>query len=492
MQGTRQVLLDQIMDWSTRKLDQNEGNTYWIYGLPGIGKTSLAHSICARLHDRKCLAGAFFCQRDNQELSERRNILPTLIYEFATKFVPFRRIVADRFRNDPDLTPKSTSFSLFLDFIRKLSRHPEHPFVFVIDALDECGDSRSRSGILKVLTDAATEASWLKVIITSRPEADIHRFFDAPTNPVHVQYDLATDKSASDDLRTFARYEFDLVPETWYLSTWPETSLFDRAISQANGLFIFIKTVVLSLEHCENPAEALKAALRDSDGPGLDSLYGLYSHILRARVVPGNAKFQRVVGVLLTTAPNHSLPDEAIAELAGVRPKLVRKWVNALSPFLYRADGANGGIRVRHLSISDFFVSDRCDYQVNLQDAQVQTAISSLETMVQQLHFNICGLEDSRLANKDIPDLPTRIKKNISDALQYSSLYWSNHLCSTLDNRNPAVWRILEEFVKGVYPLFWIEVLSIMGRVPIGVPNLRGAMSWAKVSVAQVCILGSF
>jgi hypothetical protein len=72
---------------------------------------------------------------------------------------------------------------------------------------------------------------------------------------------LATDKSASDDLRTFARHEFDLVAETWDLSTWPETSLFERTIAQANGLFIFIKTVVLSLENCEDPTEALDAAL---------------------------------------------------------------------------------------------------------------------------------------------------------------------------------------------------------------------------------------
>jgi hypothetical protein len=492
MEGTRQLLLDQIMDWSTHKLGQNnESNTYWIYGLPGIGKTSLAHSICASLHDRKRLAGAFFCRRDDPDLSEPRNILPTLIYKFAINFPPFRSIVAERFRNDSNLTPESMMYSLFLDFIRNLSCHPEHAFVFVIDALDECGDYRSRPGILKVLTDAAAQAPWLKVIITSRPEADIQRFFDAPTQSAHARYDLATDKGASDDLRTFARNEFHLVNSRWKISTpWPENSLFDRIISQANGLFIFIKTVILSLENCKDPTEALEAVLQDSDGTGLNSLYGLYSHILKAQVAPGDADFQRVLGVLLTTAPNRSLRDEAIAELVGVRPYRVIKWVDDLSSLLYRDNKANGGIRVRHLSISNFFVSDRCNYQVNLQDAQVQTGIASLKTMAQQLRFNICGLEDSRLANKDITSLPFRIKENISDALHYSSLYWSNHLCFTLDNSNPAVWGILERFFEGLYPLFWIEVLSIMGRVPVGVPSLRRVISWVKVRAAQACSSG--
>jgi hypothetical protein len=378
-------------------------------------------------------------------------------------------------------------YSLFLDLILTLSCHPEHPFVFVIDALDECGDSRSRPSILNVLTDAAARVPWLKVIITSRPEADIQRFFNGPTQSSHARYDLATDKGAIDDLRTFARSEFDLVASTWHLSTpWPENSLFDRTISQANGLFIYIKTVVLSLSHCKDPMEALEAALEDSDGAGLNTLYGLYSRILKARVAPGDAGFQRVVGILLTTAPNGSLRDDAIAELAGVRPYRVNKWVDDLSSLVYRDDGANGGIRVRHLSISDFFISDRCVYQVNLHDEQVQTGIASLKTMAQQFRFNICGLEDSRLANKDIPYLPSRIKENISDALQYSSLYWSDHLCFTPDNGNLAVWRILEDFIKGLYPLFWIEVLSVMGRVPIGVPIIRRVISWAKVSAASL------
>jgi hypothetical protein len=489
MEGTRQFLLDEIMDWSTRKLGQDdESNTYWIYGLPGIGKTSLAHSICASLHDRQRLAGAFFCQRDDPNLSEARNILPTLIYKLAIIFPPFRSIVADRFRNDPNLAPESMTYYLFLEFIRKLPRHPQHTFVFVIDALDECGDYRTRPGVLKALTDAAAQAPWLKVIITSRPEADIQSFFTAPTQSAHARYDLATDKGASNDMRTFARNEFDLVASRWHLSTpWPENSLFDKIISQANGLFIFIKTVVLSLEHCKDPIEALEAVLQDSAGTSLNSLYGLYSRILEARVAPGDADFQRVVGVLLTTAPNHSLRDETIAELVGIRPYRVRKWVDDLGSLLYRDDGANGGIRVRHLSISDFFVSDRCDYQVNVQDAQVQTGIASLKTMVQQLRFNICGLEDSRLANKDITNLSSRINENISGALQYSSLYWSDHLCFTPDNGNPVVRGIMEEFFRGLYPLFWIEVLSIMGRVPIGVPSLRRVISWAKVSGAPVC-----
>ena len=71
--------------------------------------------------------------------------------------------------------------------------------------------------------------------------------------------------------------------------------------------------------------------------------------------------------------------------------------------------------------------------------------------MVEQPRFNICKLEDSRLANADVEDLPSRIKENILDALQYSCVYWSNHLCHISGNGDERVWRSLREFFEGPY-----------------------------------------
>jgi len=459
-------------------------NAYWLYSSPGIRKTSLAHSICASLHERNHLAAAFFCRRDDPNLSESINILPTFIYELAIHFPPFRTIVAKHLRNDPKLTPESLKGSLFLDFIHSLPSHPEHSLVFVIDALDECGDAQSRPRLLKVLTNAAAQASWLKIIITSRTEVNIQHFFNNLTQLSYLSFDLATDQDANTDLRAFAQSRFDLVAKRWHLDTpWPEESDFNRVISRADGLFIYVKTIVLSLERYEDPEELLKEALQDSAETGLESLYTLYSNILKAQIVHRKAEFQRMIGVLLTTSPNRALCDEMIAELAGVKPNLVKKWVDALSSLLYRDEATNRGTHVRHLLVYDFFISDHCDYQVNLRDADVQLGIACIKVMTAQLRFNICNLEDSRLANADIKDLPSQVKQNISDALQYSCLHWLNHLCFPPANHGQCVLA-LGEFFEGLYPLFWIEVLSIMGMVPIGVPSLRKLLSWVRVSLA--------
>ena len=495
MNGTRQNLLNGIVDWVVNKSEQEnvlQSNTYWVYGLPGIGKTSLAHSICATLHERDHLAGAFFCRRDDPNLSEPLNILPTFIHKLAIISPLFRTIVEKHLRDDPNLTPESMKGSLFLDFIRSLPRHPEHTLVLVIDALDECGNARSRPGLLKALIDAAAQAPWLKLIITSRTEVDIQQFFDTLPQSSYLPYDLATDRDASADLRTFARSQFDLVISDWHLPTqWPEEVDFDKAVSRANGLFIYIKTLVLALERGKDPNESLKAALQDSAETGLEALYELYSNIIKSRIVHNDDEFQRMIGAVLSTAPYRTLSDETIAELAGVKPYLVKRWVGVLSSLLYRDEAANGGIRVRHLSIYDFFVSNLCDYQVNVRDADVQLGIACLNTMVTQLRFNICKLEDSRLANADINDLPTRVKENISDALQYSSLHWSDHLCFPPNNRDQhmLVLESLKEFFEGLYPLFWVEALSVMGMLPIGAPGLRRLISWVKVSTSPACCI---
>jgi len=495
MDGTRKSILEQIISWVSDGLAQTDGrNTYWVYGLPGIGKTSLAHSICASLHEKEQLAGAFFCRRDDPELKEARNILPTLIHKLAILFPPFRSIVAGCLRNDPNVRPESMRPTLFLDFIRKLPRPPKKTLVFVIDALDECGGPESRPGVLQALTDATACAPWLKVIITSRQEVDIQRFFDSPIQMPHLRCDLTADKETTSDLRTFAQHRFNRVASTRCLqSPWPEPSLLDRLIPRAAGLFIFIETLARTLEYCHDPTMQLCATLQDSASPGLTSLYALYSSIVTARKVHSNAEFRRVIGVLLITAQYRPLCEETIAEFVGVRPDLVKMWVNDLGSMFYRDEGASGGIRVRHLSISDFFVSEDCqgDYQVNIREANVKLGIACLEKMVEQLRFNICGLEDSRLANADVKGLASRIKEYISDALQYSSLYWSNHLCFTTAAGEKRVWDMLRKFFEGPYALYWVEVLSLMGMLGIGVPRLRELTSkLIKVSKAPACCDG--
>ena len=160
--------------------------------------------------------------------------------------------MADCLHSNPNLTSKSMKDSLFLNFILNLPCCPKHTLVFVIDALDKCGDNQDCPLLLKVLTEVAAHAPWLKIIITSRPKDKIQHFFHHLPPSSYSPYNLVMDQDAKTDLQTFAQSQFDLVAKKWCLTTpWPEQTLFERVISWANSLFIFIGTLVLALKQCE-------------------------------------------------------------------------------------------------------------------------------------------------------------------------------------------------------------------------------------------------
>ncbi|KIM22717.1 hypothetical protein M408DRAFT_78599, partial [Serendipita vermifera MAFF 305830] len=110
----------------------------WVYGMPGIGKSAIAHSVCHRLRESKQLGGDFFCRRDDPARSETRLVPPTLMYGLAGVFGPYRKQMAQALRNDPQLTPQSASGELFLHVLQSLEVYPLLPLVLVVDALDEC------------------------------------------------------------------------------------------------------------------------------------------------------------------------------------------------------------------------------------------------------------------------------------------------------------------------------------------------------------------
>ena len=82
---------------------------------------ALAHSICAGLHERNHLAGAFFCQRDDRKLNKAGNILPTLIYKLAVLFPPFQCLLAECLCDNPTLTIPSKHNGPGVAEVRKLA-----------------------------------------------------------------------------------------------------------------------------------------------------------------------------------------------------------------------------------------------------------------------------------------------------------------------------------------------------------------------------------
>jgi hypothetical protein len=107
MEGTRIAVIGDAVSWALRRdtppSDSNANNIYWLYGSPGLGMTSVANSLCERLHETRNLGGCFFCKRDDPILRQPKRVLPTLISKLAEVLSPYRKLVAQALQGDPQL-----------------------------------------------------------------------------------------------------------------------------------------------------------------------------------------------------------------------------------------------------------------------------------------------------------------------------------------------------------------------------------------------------
>ena len=107
--------------------------------------------------------------------------------------------------------------------------------------------------------------------------------------------------------------------------------------------------------------------------------------------------------------------------------------------------------------------------------------------MHRELKFNICGLSDSSVLNKDVPDLAMRISDSISSQLQYSALFWMTHVASAFEQDSDTSDEI-RQLVKGLIcnrrVLFWLEVLSLVGHIEREMDSLRRCSRHFAVSAS--------
>ena len=134
-------------------------------------------------------------------------------------------------------------------------------------------------------------------------------------------------------------------------------------------------------------------------------------------------------------------------------------------------------IILRHTSFRDFLINEEKsgDFFILLWDAHHGLAHSCLDLLLRDLRFNICDIESSYLANKDIPDLEARIAKHLPPTLSYTCHFYHDHL-KHLDFETDLFFK-LRSFFETKF-LFWLEALSLTSNVPLALPALSSVNVW--------------
>ena len=103
-------------------------------------------------------------------------IFPTLSFQLAYRYPPFRRELLRVLKATPDAGRESLCLQMEKLIVGPL-RAISIPTLIIIDALDECKDEEPASAILSVLSRYMADIPAVKFFITGRPEARIRSGF---------------------------------------------------------------------------------------------------------------------------------------------------------------------------------------------------------------------------------------------------------------------------------------------------------------------------
>ncbi|CAE6449608.1 unnamed protein product, partial [Rhizoctonia solani] len=249
-EGTRTKVLSGLDAWSD---DGNAPTVYWMNGMAGTGKTTIACTFSERLERRELLAASFFCTRTSADCRDVSRIVPTIAYQLARYSIPFQSALYDILEKEPDAGSKNIEKQferLLRDPLQKAKdAMPKNPVV-VIDALDECDDHAGVEGMLNMLFRYAPDIP-LKFLVTSRPEPEIHKRMNAYSQSrtvVHL-HDIESSLVQAD----IALY---LKEELVSLSLSP--AQISQLVDQSGSLFIYAATLVRYIQSGERRSNAVK------------------------------------------------------------------------------------------------------------------------------------------------------------------------------------------------------------------------------------------
>ena len=483
------------MSWAQNTRGQP---VYWLNGLAGTGKSTIAQTFSEMASDRDILGASFFCSRDYLDRKVLKNIFPTLAYQLACHYPRFREHLVKVIKRDPSVAHNSLISQLTDLLVDPLSA-TGITCVVVIDALDECVDDQPASAILSVVGRLVNKLPLVKFFITGLPEPRIRSGFRLPllepftqvfllheVEPISVGGDIRL--YLTEKLTTIAKRRSDLD----LLEVWPTDEDITALVKKSSGLFIFASTVArfIDSEH-HDPRERLRlivSKVDDTSHEGASGIDSVYSRILRDAFfgIEEESVFfdlKRILSAVVLAL--HPLSRDGLVQLLNIDSTIISLRLRHLhSVILVPIDGATE-IRFFHKSFPDFLQDPgRCQdsrFHIDSPTRHGEMVLSCLD-LVGKLETNPCGLPPF-VMNQDVPRRLQLVEK-LGSGLRYACKYWSTHLLSSSSSgeyRKLLIASTSQFFDHGVFP--WMEVMSLENHLEGVIHSMNHLLDWlGKVS----------
>jgi hypothetical protein len=505
LEGTRVQLLEDISTWMK---NPSEKQIYWLTGVAGTGKTTVAQSVAHMASELNIFEASFFFSHASEDRQEYKKVIPTLAYQLA-RYDILRSSIVTAINADMDVSTAVISVQaqrLLVGVLRQLNIHQSPRLLLVLDALDECKKNMNQvhgGDLIPILLAGLKDFPFVKVFLTSRSEPSIEAMFE--------------DNDVQDTARTLALHhdiEETTVQSdiTHYLDTeltklrkrvpnnpdFPLRADVQELVERANTLFIYARTAVEYIsDPYGRPDHRLLALLQAKPGQSsghFGRLDDLYSQILH------NAQGSRrqAAGILRTTLVTLELLQlelsaKDLAVVAGLDEDTCREYLRRISAILNYRHDTTDPVRLMHLSFPDFLSdSVRCSelphYVIDAAEDHLCITQNCLRIMNQYLKYDICNLRDSSVFNTKVPGFTERVDAHIPGFLRYACRFWIAHwLLHIRAAGSQAQMPLGLDVFCTQHLLHWIEILSLtkeMNAVQRAMPELRLAIN---VSVRLSC-----
>jgi hypothetical protein len=488
-------VLNEVESWAT---DFSRSPVFWLNGLAGTGKSTIAQTVSERVFADGQLGASFFCSRDFEDRSNLHFIFPTLAFQLAHKFPEFRSTLVPLLQSNPDVAHESLYRQMEKLIVEPL-RSADVSTVIIIDALDECTDEEPSSAILSVLARLVGRIPKVKFFITGRPEPRIRTGFRLPilmdSTAVFVLHDVHP-PLINDDIRLFLKHELSELAQRRQLGSWPSNEHIDLLCSRAGGLFVYAVATVKFLDsniHLPKHQLDVIAKLPECTAPEgktrfnpKTTLDSLYTSILQTAFSEGDpevySRVRSTIGtVVLLVNP---LPPYGIAELVGLDPEEVILFLTLVQSLLALGEDFSQPVKSFHKSFPDFITNpSRCGdmrFYISPKDLHLELTMSCLRMMNNRLEQNLLSFPNYTL-NSEVEDLQARVDHQISIALRYACQSWHSHLTQS-EGDITGIVSYLRIFLEEKF-LAWLEVVSVIGAVGGAVVALEKLMVWLQ----EVC-----
>jgi hypothetical protein len=478
--GTRMAFLDFIFNWVNNPASER---VLILFGLAGTGKSSIAHEIACRFNEMRRLTSSFMFVRNEQSKTNAYQLFTNLARDLADRYPLFKAALGKVVKDNTALRLSTRDYgTLFQCLIREplkdLPTGIVGPILVVIDALDESGDVTGDYGLHRFLATNLSELpSNFRVLVTSRPEVGIESAFLAANSAIikHMN-DHELGATTDHDILTF-------------LGKNLSSDNFERygkaLATRAERLFQWAAVACAYIEEprpVHNRKGRIENFLKSSaDHRGQDPLNKLYKGVLEEYFSDEEAQglFCSVVGQLLAAFEPLSIRSLTTLRHDDDDSDSVAETLRYLGSLLINVTSSDDTLPIipLHVSFRDFVTNKEKSgvFYVDLHVAHHQLAHCCLSLMLNDLKFNICGLESSYLANKDVKDLETCISELLPPALSYACRFWDNHIKGL--GFKTDLFGKLQTFFETKF-LFWLEALSLMSDVGLASQALSSLSVW--------------